>query len=170
LVSLASKTQDLETELHPMAKATPITKQFQHLVSDLKGELLGRPGAQDAAGLEEVLVKPTASGARASYLQLGWHERCEPEQRRDYRNGCYLRDFVTSGHRPMACLSMRLAPTELSIQSFNVSTWNGATAPSMYLNKPRDITHELHALDNFITKTHTGHSALRSPRTSNVPL
>ena len=33
--------------------------------------------------------------ARDSYLKLAWHERCEPAERRDYRNGYYLRDIVT---------------------------------------------------------------------------
>ena len=76
-----------------MAKVTPITEQFQHFVRDLKesfwGDLYGKTRlAWERFGEEE------SRRARDRYLVADSYERAS-EERRGYRNGYYVRDFVT---------------------------------------------------------------------------
>jgi transposase-like protein len=69
--------------------------RFQAFVQDLQesfwGDFQGRT--------REVLKQPLERDAEqqmAEYLGLKWHERARPEERVDYRNGFYERDYVTS--------------------------------------------------------------------------
>ena len=91
-----------------MAKITPIrvTEQFEHFLADLKesfwGDLYGRTRLAwkrfwEAESLRE----------RDSYMKSGWHDRAEKEQRVDYRNGFYERDFVTR----LGTIRLRIART-----------------------------------------------------------
>jgi putative transposase len=76
-----------------MAKVTPITEQFQHFVRDLKesfwGDLYGKTRLAWQRFLEE-----ESRRARDRYLVADSYERGS-EERRGYRNGYYVRDFVT---------------------------------------------------------------------------
>jgi transposase-like protein len=70
------------------------TQRLEGFVRDLQesfwGDFQGRT--------REVLKKPLESDAEqqmATYLGLKWHERAEPGQRVDYRNGFYERDYMT---------------------------------------------------------------------------
>jgi len=91
-----------------MAKITPIrvTEQFQHFVRDLQesfwGDLYGKTRQAwkkfwDAESQRE----------RDSYMQSGWHDRVEPAERQDYRNGFYERDYVTR----LGTIRLRIART-----------------------------------------------------------
>ena len=87
-----------------MAKVTPITEQFQHFVSELKesfwGDLQGQV-QQSMRKLSELL----SERQRDLYMVSPRHSRHKP--RRDYRNGCYERDFVTR----FGSLRLRIART-----------------------------------------------------------
>jgi putative transposase len=76
-----------------MAKVTPITEQFQHFVRDLKesfwGDLYGKTRLAWERFWEE-----ESQRARDRYLVADSYERAS-EERRGYRNGYYVRDFVT---------------------------------------------------------------------------
>ena len=76
-----------------MAKVTPITEQFQHFVQDLKesfwGDLYGKTRVAWERFWEE-----ESRRLRDRYLVADSYER-ESEERRGYRNGYYVRDFVT---------------------------------------------------------------------------
>lgn len=76
-----------------MAKVTPITEQFQHFVKDLKesfwGDLCGRTRLAWERFFEE-----ESRRLRDRYVVAESYER-EKEKRRGYRNGYYVRDFVT---------------------------------------------------------------------------
>ena len=75
-----------------MAKVTPITEHFQHFVQDLKesfwGDLQGE--VQKAA---KKLFELLSQRQRDLYMVSPRYGRAE--QRKDYRNGYYQRDFVT---------------------------------------------------------------------------
>jgi transposase-like protein len=87
-----------------MAKVTPITEHFQHFVKDLQesfwGDLQGRT-QQAAKQLFELL----SERQRDLYMVSPRYSR--PEQRKDYRNGYYTRDFVTR----FGTLRLRIART-----------------------------------------------------------
>jgi transposase-like protein len=87
-----------------MAKVTPITEHFQHFVKDLQesfwGDLQGRT-QQAAKQLFELL----SERQRDLYMVSPRYSR--PEQRKDYRNGYYTRDFVTR----LGTLRLRIART-----------------------------------------------------------
>jgi putative transposase len=87
-----------------MAKVTPITEHFQHFVKDLKesfwGELQGQ--AQQAA---KRLFELLSERQRDLYMVSPRYSRAE--QRQDYRNGYYSRDFVTR----FGTLRLRIART-----------------------------------------------------------
>jgi putative transposase len=87
-----------------MAKVTPITEHFQHFVKDLKesfwGELQGQ--AQQAA---KRLFELLSERQRDLYMVSPRYSRAE--QRKDYRNGYYSRDFVTR----FGTLRLRIART-----------------------------------------------------------
>ena len=76
-----------------MGKVTPITEQFQHFVRDVKesfwGDLYGKTRLAWERFWEE-----ESQRARDRYLVADSYERAS-EERRGYRNGYYVRDFVT---------------------------------------------------------------------------
>ncbi len=76
-----------------MGKVTPMTEQFQHFVRDLKesfwGDLYGKTRLAWERFWEE-----ESGRARDRYLVADSYERAG-EHRRGYRNGYYVRDFVT---------------------------------------------------------------------------
>jgi putative transposase len=87
-----------------MAKVTPITEHFQHFVKDLKesfwGDLQGQ--AQRAA---KRLFELLSERQRDLYMVSPRYSR--EEQRKDYRNGYYTREFVTR----FGTLRLRIART-----------------------------------------------------------
>jgi putative transposase len=87
-----------------MAKVTPITEHFQHFVKDLQesfwGDLQGQV-EQSAKKFFELL----SERQRDLYMVSARYAR--PEQRKDYRNGYYTRDFVTR----FGTLRLRIART-----------------------------------------------------------
>lgn len=76
-----------------MAKVAPITEQFQHFVRDLKesfwGDVYGKTKLAWQRFWEEASRRE-----RDRYVATESYERGK-EKRRSYRNGFYLRDFVT---------------------------------------------------------------------------
>jgi transposase-like protein len=76
-----------------MANVTPITEQFQHFVKDLKesfwGDLCGKTRLAWERFFEE-----ESRRLRDRYLVADSYARSR-EERRGYRNGYYVRDFVT---------------------------------------------------------------------------
>jgi putative transposase len=87
-----------------MAKVTPITEHFQHFVKDLQesfwGDLQGQV-QQSARKFFELLSE------RQRDLYMVSPRYARPEQRKDYRNGYYTRDFVTR----FGTLRLRIART-----------------------------------------------------------
>ncbi len=75
-----------------MEKVTPITERFQHFVEEVKesfwGDLYGKTRLAWKQFWEEESVRE-----RERYVGTESYERAE--ERRDYRNGYYERDFVT---------------------------------------------------------------------------
>ena len=55
------------------------------------------------------LLETDAQQRMAEYLGLRWHERSDPEQRVDYRNGFYERNYVT----PLGVHRLRIPRTRL---------------------------------------------------------
>ena len=86
-----------------MAKVTPITEQFQHFVRDLQetfwGDMYGKTKQTWKLFLEE-----QSRRERDRYLVVDSYERAR-EKRRGYRNGYYVRDFVTR----LGTLRLRIA-------------------------------------------------------------
>ncbi len=86
-----------------MAKVTPITEQFQHFVRDVKesfwGDLYGKTRLAWQRFWEE-----ESRRERDRYVGTESYERVG-EKRRDYRNGFYVRDFVTR----LGTLRLRIA-------------------------------------------------------------
>ena len=76
-----------------MRNVTPMTEQFQHFVREVKesfwGDLYGKTRQAWERFWEEQSIRE-----RAGYVGVGSYERAEAK-RRDYRNGFYVRDFVT---------------------------------------------------------------------------
>jgi putative transposase len=87
-----------------MAKVTPITEHFQHFVKDLQesfwGDLQGQV-RQSAQKFFDLLSE------RQRDLYMVSPRYARPEQRKDYRNGYYTRDFVTR----FGTLRLRIART-----------------------------------------------------------
>jgi len=87
-----------------MAKVTPITEHFQHFVKDLQesfwGDLQGQV-QRSAKKFFELLSE------RQRDLYMVSPRYARPEQRKDYRNGYYTRDFVTR----FGTLRLRIART-----------------------------------------------------------
>jgi putative transposase len=85
-----------------MGKVTPITEQFQHFVEEVKesfwGDLYGKTRVAWKRFWEEESMRE-----RARYVGTESYER--EEERRDYRNGYYERDFVTR----LGTLRLRIA-------------------------------------------------------------
>jgi hypothetical protein len=53
-----------ERSLSPMAKIVSISEHFHHFLADLEGQLLGRSGRQDAAGVEAFSGSRVGTDAR----------------------------------------------------------------------------------------------------------
>jgi putative transposase len=91
-----------------MAKITPMrmTEQFEHLVRDLKesfwGDLYGQTRLAWKRFWEAESIR-----ARDSYMKTGWYDQVERQERVDYRNGFYQRDFVTR----LGTIRLRIART-----------------------------------------------------------
>ncbi len=85
-----------------MGKVTPMTEQFQHFVRDVKesfwGDLYGKTREAWQRFWEEQSRRD-----RERYVGTESYERAE--ERRDYRNGYYERDFVTR----LGTLRLRIA-------------------------------------------------------------
>lgn len=79
-----------------MAKITPIwvTEQFQHFLEDLKESFWGDLYGQTRQAWKRFWDQQSLR-ERDSYMQSGWHDRVDPVERHDYRNGFYERDYVT---------------------------------------------------------------------------
>jgi transposase-like protein len=77
-----------------MAKVAPISEQFQHFLEDVRESFWGDLYGQTRLAWKK-FFEAESQRERDRYLGLGRHERIEPEQRVDYRNGYYERDFVT---------------------------------------------------------------------------
>jgi putative transposase len=87
-----------------MAKVTLITEQFQHFVADLKESFWGECQGQTQKAMQR-LLESLSERQRDRYMVSGRYSR--DEQRKDYRNGYYERDFVTR----VGTLRLRIART-----------------------------------------------------------
>ncbi|HEV2490360.1 MAG TPA: IS256 family transposase [Candidatus Acidoferrales bacterium] len=72
-----------------------ITQRFEWFVRDLQESFWGDFQGQTRQRLKELLEKD-AEQQMAEYLGLKWHERAKPSERVDYRNGFYLRSYMTA--------------------------------------------------------------------------
>lgn len=77
-----------------MGKVTPITEQFQHFVEHLQDSFWGDVYGKTRLAWKRFLEEQSGR-ERDRYLGLGWYERAAEPGERDYRNGCYEREFVT---------------------------------------------------------------------------
>lgn len=82
------------------------TARFAGFVQDLQESFWGDFQGQTRQVLKE-LLETDAEQRMAEYLGLRWHERSAPEQRVDYRNGFYERDYVT----PLGVIRLRIPRT-----------------------------------------------------------
>lgn len=87
-----------------MAKVTPITEHFQHFVADLKESFWGDCQGHTQKALER-LLESLSERQRDLYMVSERYGR--DEQRKDYRNGYYERNFVTR----VGTLRLRIART-----------------------------------------------------------
>jgi transposase-like protein len=87
-----------------MGKLAPITEQFQHFVQDLKESFWGDVYGKTKEAWKR-LLEAESMRERDRYLGAGWYERSQ--QRQDYRNGFYERDYVTV----FGTLRLRIART-----------------------------------------------------------
>ena len=79
------------------------TARFAGFVQDLRESFWGDFQGQTRQVLKR-LLEADAEQRMAEYLGLRWHERANPEERVDYRNGFYERDYVT----PLGMLRLRI--------------------------------------------------------------
>ena len=91
-----------------MAKITRmrVTEQFQHFLEELKESFWGDLYGKTRQAWKK-FWEAQSERERDSYLGVGWYDRVEPAQRRDYRNGYYQRDFVTR----LGTIRLRIART-----------------------------------------------------------
>ena len=75
-----------------MGKVTPITEHFQHFVRDLKDSFWGDMHGQVRQAAKR-LFELLSERQRDLYMVAPRYSR--GEERKDYRNGYYQRDFVT---------------------------------------------------------------------------
>jgi putative transposase len=87
-----------------MAKVTPITEHFQHFVADVKESFWGDCQGQTQRAMQR-LLELLSERQRDMYMVSARYSR--DEQRKDYRNGYYERDFVTR----VGTLRLRIART-----------------------------------------------------------
>jgi putative transposase len=76
-----------------MAKVTPRTEQFQHFILDMQESLFGDLYSKTREAWKK-FWDAESERQRDKYCVVDSHERDE-QQRQDYRNGYYERDFVT---------------------------------------------------------------------------
>lgn len=79
------------------------TARFTGFVQELQESFWGDFQGQTREVLKR-LLESDAEQQMAEYLGLKWHERARPEERVDYRNGFYERDYVT----PLGVLRLRI--------------------------------------------------------------
>jgi transposase-like protein len=82
--------------------------RFEVFVQDLQESFWGDFQQRTREVLKQ-LLEADAEQCMAEYLGLKWHERAKPEERVDYRNGFYERDYVT----PLGVLRLRIPRTRL---------------------------------------------------------
>ena len=82
------------------------TQRFEVFVQDLQESFWGDFQGQTQQMLKQ-LLETDAEQQMAEYLGLQWHKRAQPEERVDYRNGFYERDYVT----PLGVLRLRIPRT-----------------------------------------------------------
>lgn len=82
--------------------------RFEVFVQDLQESFWGDFQGRTREVLKQ-LLEADAEQCMAEYLGLKWHERAKPEERVDYRNGFYERDYVT----PLGVLRLRIPRTRL---------------------------------------------------------
>jgi transposase-like protein len=82
------------------------TQRFQLFVQDLQESFWGDFQGRTREMLKK-LLESDAEQQMADYLGLKWHERAEPAERVDYRNGFYERDYVT----PLGVIRLRIPRT-----------------------------------------------------------
>lgn len=82
------------------------TQRFQVFVQNLQESFWGDFQGQTREMLKK-LLETDAEQRMAEYLGLKWHERARPEERVDYRNGFYERDYVT----PLGVIRLRIPRT-----------------------------------------------------------
>src|SRR5919202_5503244 len=91
-----------------MAKITPIreTEQFTAFVNEIKdsfwGDLYGRTRLAWKQFWDSQSIRE-----RDSYMKSGWCDRVPSQQRQDYRNGFYTREYVTR----LGTIRLRIART-----------------------------------------------------------
>src|SRR5580692_7039756 len=68
------------------------TQRFQAFVRDLQESFWGDFQGRTREMLKK-LLESDAEQQMAEYLGLKWHERAQPGERVDYRNGGYERDY-----------------------------------------------------------------------------
>ena len=91
-----------------MAKITPlrVTEQFEHFVRDLKESFWGDVYGQTRLAWKR-FWEAESMRERDSYMKVGWYDQVSRNQRIDYRNGFYQRDFVTR----LGTIRLRIART-----------------------------------------------------------
>jgi putative transposase len=82
------------------------TQRFQVFVRDLQESFWGDFQGNTREVLKRML-ETDAEQQMSEYLGLRWHERAAREERVDYRNGFYERDYVT----PLGALRLRIPRT-----------------------------------------------------------
>jgi putative transposase len=88
-----------------MMKLAPATEQFQHFVSNLRESFWGDLNGQTREAWQKFL-EADSERQRDRFAVVDAYERND-EQRRDYRNGYYERDFVTV----LGTIRLRIART-----------------------------------------------------------
>src|SRR5205085_418299 len=92
-------------ERTPMMKLAPATEQFQHFVSNLRENFWGNLNDKTREAWQK-FFEADSERQRDRFAVVDAYERND-EQRRDYRNGYYERDFVTV----LGTLRLRIART-----------------------------------------------------------
>ena len=93
------------------------TQRFEVFVQDLQESFWGDFQGQTQQMLKQ-LLETDAEQQMAEYLGLKWQERAQPEERVDYRNGFYERDYVT----PLGVIRLRIPRTR---QRSSLPRWIG---------------------------------------------
>lgn len=102
-----------------------ITQPFAAFVQELQESFWGDFRAQTRQRLRELLEKD-AEQQMAEYLGLKWHERAKAQEREDYRNGFYERDYMTA----LGVIRLRVPRTRLRSSAALHPTLGAALAGS----------------------------------------